>query len=168
MTGGRKELEEILQKLAIKTHTIEHPEVFTVEAMMPYLGEADGVVGKNLFLKDKKKKGLWLVCVVATREINLTDLAKKVGAPGGFRFADETIMLEKLGVGQGCATAYSIFNDIKSEVKLVLDEELVDSSKHNMVYFHPMVNTASTGMSPDDFMKFVKETGHDPIKVGFD
>lgn len=168
MAGGRKELEELFQKLDIKTHTIEHPEVFTVETMMPYLGEANGVVGKNLFLKDKKKKGLWLVCAVATREVNLSDLAKNVGAPGGLRFADEAIMLEKLGVGQGCATAYSLFNDTQSEIKLVLDEELTDSSKHEMVYFHPMVNTASTGISPTDFMTFVKETGHDPILVKFD
>lgn len=167
MAGGRKEFEELLEKLGIKSHTIEHPEVFTVEAMMPHLGEAKGVVCKNLFLKDKKKKGLWLVCTLAEREVNLTELAKKVGAQGGFRFADESLMVEKLGVGQGCATGYSIFNDTNHDVKLVLDEELADSGKHEMIYFHPMVNSASTGIAPEDFLKFAKETGHEPILAKF-
>ena len=50
MLGGRKELMEYLEKLEISTVTVEHPEVFTVEAMMEHLGGISGVVAKNLFL----------------------------------------------------------------------------------------------------------------------
>ncbi|EDO40240.1 predicted protein [Nematostella vectensis] len=169
MTGGRKELMEFLEKLEIKSHTVEHPAVFTVEAMMPYLKDIpNGIVSKNLFLKDKKKKGLWLVSCSANREVKLNDLAKKVGASGGFRFADEAIMVEKLGVGQGCATGFSLLNDRNQDVKFILDAEFTDYSKHDWVYFHPMENTATTGVSPEDFIKFAKATGHDPIVVNFD
>ena len=96
-----------LDNLGSTSETTEHPAVFTVEAMMPYVGHLPGADSKNLFLKDKKKKRLWLVTALASREVNLNDLAKKVGASGGFRFADEAIMLEKLGVGQGCVTPLS-------------------------------------------------------------
>ena len=153
-----------LEKLGISTETVEHPEVFTVEAMMPHLQHIDGAVGKNLFLKDKKKKALWLVTVVADRTVNLAELSKKVGAAGGLRFASEDILQEKLGVGQGCVTPFALFNDSGNEVKFVLDADLVEG-KHAKIYFHPMTNAASTGIKPDDFLKFVSSTGHEPVLV---
>ena len=166
MPGGRKELMDYLEKLGITSETVEHPAVFTVEAMMPYVGHLPGAHSKNLFLKDKKKKRLWLLTVMASREVNLSDLSKKVGASGGFRFADEEIMLEKLGVGQGCVTPLSLFNDIKQEVVFLLDAGCVED-KHEKVYFHPMSNEATTGMTPEDFLKFVRATGHEPTLVHF-
>ena len=42
----------------INYDNVEHPEVFTVDAMMPYLTNVKGAIGKNLFLKDKKTKAL--------------------------------------------------------------------------------------------------------------
>lgn len=166
MVGGRKELMEYLENLEITSETVEHPAVFTVEAMMPYVGHLSGALSKNLFLKDKKKKRLWLFTALATREINLNDLAKKVGAGGGFRFADEAVMLEKLGVGQGCVTPLSLFNDSQQDVTFLLDASFVEDN-HEKVNFHPMTNEATIGMKPEDFIKFVKATGHDPVIVHF-
>ena len=162
---GRESFMKYLAELDITdVEVIEHPEVFTVEAMMPYLKDCRGAVGKNLFMKDKKKKGLWLLSALATREINLAELSKKVGAPGGLRFADESIMIEKLGVSQGCCTAFALFNDKEHSVKFILDSEFLEGG-HERIYFHPMVNTATLGMRPDDFQKFLKATGHEPIFV---
>ncbi|KAM4679390.1 prolyl-tRNA synthetase associated domain-containing protein 1-like isoform 2-T2 [Amazona ochrocephala] len=108
----REELEQRLRDLGIATVTAEHPEVFTVEEMMPHVQHMKGGHSKNLFLKDKKKKGFWLVTLLHNRQINLTDLAKKLGVgSGNLRFADENSMLEKLKVGQGCATPLALFCD---------------------------------------------------------
>ncbi|KAB5518309.1 hypothetical protein PHYPO_G00164230 [Pangasianodon hypophthalmus] len=94
----RTELENLLKSLNIDFVSVEHPEVFTVEEMMPHVQHLHGAVTKNLFLKDKKKKGLWLVSVRHDRQVNLNDLAKKLGVgSGNLRFADEAAMLEKLG-----------------------------------------------------------------------
>uniref|UniRef100_A0A8C6S2Q6 PrdX deacylase domain-containing protein 1 n=1 Tax=Neogobius melanostomus TaxID=47308 RepID=A0A8C6S2Q6_9GOBI len=130
--------------------------VFTVEEMMPHLQAVSGAVSKNLFLKDKKKKGLWLVSARHDRQVNLNDLAKKLGVgSGNLRFADEAIMVEKLKVGQGCATALSLLFDREKSVKF-------------MVYFHPMTNAASMGLKPEDLLRFLRETGHEPILQSFD
>lgn len=56
-------------------------QVFTVEAMMPYLEQIPGAICKNLFLKDKKKK-LYLLSCVHDVEVKLNDIAKAVGASG--------------------------------------------------------------------------------------
>lgn len=166
MLGGRKELMAFLEKLGISTVTVEHAEVFTVEAMMEHLKGISGVVGKNLFLRDKKKC-LWLLSALHDRDVNLKDLSKKVGAPGGLRFADESVLIEKLGVSQGCVTPLALFNDTEGAIKVIMDANFFDGG-HERCYFHPMVNTASTGLVPDDLDKFVKATGHEPILVNFD
>uniref|UniRef100_A0A9L0K4L4 PrdX deacylase domain-containing protein 1 n=1 Tax=Equus asinus TaxID=9793 RepID=A0A9L0K4L4_EQUAS len=142
-------------------------KVFTVEEMMPHIQHLKGAHSKNLFLKDKKKKGYWLVTVLHDRQINLNDLAKQLGVgSGNLRFADETAMLEKLKVGQGCATPLALFCD-DGDVKFVLDSAFLEGG-HEKVYFHPMTNAATMGLSPEDFLTFVKKTGHDPVILNFD
>ncbi|XP_003758322.2 prolyl-tRNA synthetase associated domain-containing protein 1 [Sarcophilus harrisii] len=155
-----------LRDLAIPTVSVEHPEVFTVEEMMPHIQHLKGAHSKNLFLKDKRKKNYWLVTVLHVRKINLNDLAKQLGVgSGNLRFADEISMLEKLKVGQGCATPLALFCD-QGDVRFVLDSAFLEGG-YEKVYFHPMTNTATMGLSPDDFLTFVKKTGHDPMIVKF-
>lgn len=135
---------------------------------MPHVQHLSGAVTKNLFLKDKKKKSLWLVSTRHDRQVNLNDLAKKLSlGSGNLRFADEAIMVEKLKVGQGCATALALFCDKDQSVKFVLDSDLVNGG-HERIYFHPMTNAATMGLKPDDLMKFLKETGHEPVLQSFD
>lgn len=142
-------------------------QVFTVEEMMAHVQHLKGGHSKNLFLKDKKRKEFWLVTVLHDRQVDLNHLAKKLGVgSGNLRFADENAMLEKLQVGQGCATPLALFCD-HGDVRLVLDAGFLEGG-HEKVYFHPMTNGATMGLSPEDFLKFVKSTGHDPIVVHFD
>ncbi|KAG9259879.1 prolyl-tRNA synthetase associated domain-containing protein 1 [Astyanax mexicanus] len=164
----RAELESLLKSLSIEWVCVDHPEVFTVEEMMPHVEHLSGAVTKNLFLKDKKKKGLWLVSVRHDRQVNLNDLAKKLGVgSGNLRFADEAAMMEKLKVGQGCATALALFCDKDQSVKFIMDSDLANGG-HERVYFHPMTNAATMGLKPDDLMKFLKETGHEPVLHSFE
>ncbi|XP_053731269.1 prolyl-tRNA synthetase associated domain-containing protein 1-like isoform X2 [Synchiropus splendidus] len=163
----RAELERFLESLEIQTRCVEHPAVFTVEEMMPHLQDVSGVVAKNLFLKDKKKKTLFLVSTVHSCQVDLNQLAKSLGVGGGnLRFADESLMLEKLKVGQGCATALALLFDKDLSVQLVLDRALVEGP-HPLVFFHPMTNTASLGLHPQDLLRFLEETGHKPILHNF-
>ncbi|XP_053315574.1 prolyl-tRNA synthetase associated domain-containing protein 1 isoform X2 [Spea bombifrons] len=161
MAGGlREELQRYLQELGIQP-------VFTVEEMMPHVQHLEGAHSKNLFLKDKKKKSLWLVTVLHDRQVNLNDLAKKLNVgSGNLRFADEAAMLEKLKVGQGCATPLALFCD-KGDVKFVLDAAFLEGG-HKRLYFHPMTNSATMGLTPDEFTTFLKKTGHDPVVIQFD
>lgn len=135
--------------------------------MIPHVGHLPGLHTKNLFLKDKKKKGLWLLSVRHDKDVNLNDLAKKLSISGGLRLADETILLEKLGVRQGCVTAFALINDVKNEVKFLVDSQLLNGSQER-IYLHPLENSATTGISPSDFKKFLKAVGHDPTLVDFD
>ena len=135
--------------------------------MMPYVKDVPGAVCKNLFMKDKKKKGLWLFTARHDLDVKLNELSKKVGAPGGLRFADESILLEKLGVKQGCVTPFALINDKNNDVKFILDEALV-SGKYERINCHPLSNAATTGVTPEDFKKFLDAVNHPPILVNMD
>ena len=90
-----------------------------------------------------------------------------MSAPGGLRFADEAILQEKLGVGQGCVTPFALVNDKEKEVKFIIDDALLDG-KFETISCHPLANDATTTIKTDDFLKFLKHTGHEPIRVKVD
>lgn len=69
-------------------------------------------------------------------------------------------------VGQGCATALALLFDKNQSVKLVLDRDLLEGG-HDMIYFHPMTNAATMGLRPDDLLRFLTETGHEPVLHSF-
>jgi len=158
---GKAELFNYFTENGIDYDNVDHPAVFTVEEMMPHLKTVTGAITKNLFLKDKKKN-LYLLSAKYDRDIKLNDIAKAIGAKE-LRFADESVMFEKLGVRQGCVTAYALVNDKEKSVKFVVDKELVDGST-DAVNFHPLVNTATTRISSKDFNKFLYLTRHQVIQ----
>lgn len=138
-------------------------QVFTVEQALPHLENTEGKFAKNLFLKDKKKR-LYLFCAPHDADIKLNDLAKLVGATGGLRFADASILEEKLGIQEGSVSVFGIINDTENEVKLVLDQRLLDET-YTKLGFHPMVNSATTSISPCDLKNFIDKTNHEPLIV---
>lgn len=69
-------------------------------------------------------------------------------------------------VGQGCASALALLFDRDQSVRLVLDRDLVEGG-HAMVHFHPMTNAATLGLSPPDLLRFLRETGHEPLLESF-
>lgn len=127
------------------------------------MSHLEGIFAKNLFLRDKKKN-LWLFCAPHDADIKLNVLAKLVNAPGGFRFADESILYDTLGLTQGSVTVFGLVNDTKHDVKIILDSNLLDGT-YSTIYFHPMVNSASTGISSKDLEMFLAKTGHKPIVI---
>lgn len=132
---------------------------------MPHIQHLTGAFCKNLFVKDKKKR-LYLLTALHDRPLQLNAVCKKVGASGGLRLADESILKEKLGVTQGSVTPFAIFNDKAGDVKFILDSDIVNGG-HEKMFGHPMVNTASTAISPEDMMKFAREMGHEPVLLDF-
>ncbi|KAK7140807.1 hypothetical protein R3I94_013173 [Phoxinus phoxinus] len=168
MADLRRSLEEFLERLDIDTTCTDHPEVFTVEEMMPHVAHLSGAATKNLFLKDKRKKGLWLLSARHDRRLDLGELSRRLGLGGGnLRLADEATLLETLGVRQGCVTPLALFLESARAVTVVLDRDLTDGG-HQRLYFHPMTNSATMGLKPDDLLRFLRETAHEPVLLSLD
>ncbi len=121
-------------------------------------GSLPGAHCKSLFLKDRKG-GLWLVVVLEDRRLDLKALADRLGAPR-FSFGSPALLEEVLGVTPGSVTPFALINDAAHRVRVVLDAEML---RQQPVNYHPLTNTATTAISPEDLRRFIAHCGHDPL-----
>ena len=146
-----------LDALGIRHATHHHPAVFTVAESTALRGELPGGHCKSLFLKDRKD-GLWLVVLLEHRQLDLKALADRLAAPR-FSFGSPALLSTVLGVTPGSVTPFALINDGERRVRVVLDAEMLEQDPLN---YHPLVNTATTAVSPADLLKFIAGCGHEP------
>ena len=157
MLQSQDELLAELEKLQIPFTNHEHPAVFTVEEADQHHAGIEGVHSKNLFFKDKKKN-LFLVVTLSDKEINIKALAKKIGMKSP-SFGKPDLLMEVMGVIPGSVTPFAAINIKEHEVKIVLDEEMME---HELLNFHPLVNTATTTIASKDLVKFLEHCNQAP------
>jgi Ala-tRNA(Pro) deacylase len=158
MPATPDELFAYLDTLGIAHKTVKHPAVFTVEEARELRGAIAGGHTKNLFLRDKKG-ALYLVVAAEDAAIELRSLHRVLGASGRFSFGSAELMQETLGVAPGSVTPFGVINDKQARVTLVIDAALMT---HEVLNFHPLVNTATTSISREGLLKFLAATGHAP------
>lgn len=159
-TATRIDLEQRLAALNIDIKTVTHPPLFTVEDSQQLRGDIAGAHSKNLFLKCKKGQ-LWLVVAQEDADINLKRLHAKIGS-GRLSFGRAELLEEVLGVKPGSVTPFALINDTSQRVSVVLDEVLMENETLN---FHPLENTATTSISAQDLLTFIRDCGHEPSIV---
>lgn len=160
MAATPDELFRRLDALGIRHATRHHPPVHTVaEAGAAALrASLPGGHCKSLFLKDRKG-GLWLVVALEHRRLDLKALAERLGAPR-FSFASPALLQQVLGVSPGSVTPFALMNDTGGQVGVVLDADMLREEPLN---YHPLVNTATTSISPGDLRRFIADCGHKPV-----
>ena len=163
MLTTRDDILARLDALGIEHRTELHPPVFTVEEAQAHTRHIPGGHCKNLFLKDKKDR-LWLVTCLDEQAVDLNRLSKLIGA-ARFSFGKAELLREVLGVSPGSVTPLAIANDSDGRVTAVLDTKLL---AHDWVNCHPMQNDATTSLRSADLLRFVRETGHEPVLVDLD
>ena len=159
MPKSKDDLLDQLRGLGIEAATRDHPPLHTVSESQALRGEIPGRHTKNLFLKDKKDN-FFLVTVGEDADVDLKTIHTQIGAASRVSFANADWLMEFLGVLPGAVTAFGVINDTAGRVRTVLDAELMD---HELVNCHPLVNTATTSIAPEDLVRFMRSTGHDPL-----
>jgi Ala-tRNA(Pro) deacylase len=160
MPASRQDLFARLAELGIKTRTVEHDPVFTVEESRELERALPGAHTKNLFLKDDKG-ALFLVVALSSTRVDLKALSRSLPA-GRFSFGRPELLLEHLGVPPGSVTAFAVINDPDRRVRVVLDDELL---KFATINCHPLENTATTNIARPDLLRFIRACGHEPSIV---
>jgi Ala-tRNA(Pro) deacylase len=158
---SRTRLFERFVSLGIAAPTVPYPPHATIEEGKRLRGQMAGTFTKNLLLKDKKGR-LFLLAIHEDRELDLKTLHTRIGASGRLGFAPGERMIEVLGVAPGALTPFGIINDSESLVTVVVDAALLDSAQVN---FHPLVNTESTGLSPEELLTFIGSCDRSPLVV---
>ena len=158
MAASPEDLFAFLDRLGVAHATVEHPPLRTVEESRSLRGQIPGGHSKNLFVKDKKSR-LFLLTLGEETPIDLKRVHEKIGASGRVSFGSGELLEEVWGVRPGAVTPFGAINDKDARVTVVLDSELM---AHARVNFHPLVNTRTTGVSPEGLATFLRATGHEP------
>ena len=158
MPATREKLFERLEELGISTKTIEHEAVFTVAESDLLEQKLPGGHTKNLFLKDAKGR-LFLIVAESHANVNLKTVHKAIGC-ARLSFGKPDLLWQTLGIEPGSVTALSVMNDQdKALDQVIVDEALM---AHDTINCHPLVNTATTAISRDDLVRFIRSCGHEP------
>jgi len=158
MPASPDDLFAYLDTLCVAHKTVSHPAVFTVDEARELRGAVAGGHTKNLFLRDKKGTA-FLVVTLENAAIELKSLHRLLGATGRFSFGSAELMRELLGVEPGSVTPFAAINDMAGRVTVVLDAAMM---AHEVLNFHPLVNTGTTTISQAGLLKFLEATGHRP------
>lgn len=142
--------------------TTDHAAVFRVGEGEGIKDDIPGAHTKNLFLKDAKGR-LWLISAQDDTVIDLKRLHTVIGS-ARLSFGPAELMEATLGVTPGSVTAFGLINDAERRLTFVLDRRLAQAERVN---FHPLTNTATTGVSREGFAKFLSALGVAPIVVDF-
>jgi Ala-tRNA(Pro) deacylase len=162
MPASRADLFAFFDAQGIAHRTLEHPPVFRVEEGREIKAALPGGHTKNLFLKDHKGQ-LWLVSTLGDTAIDIKALPAAIGS-ARLSFGSATLLEDALGVTPGSVTLFAMINDREHRVRLVLDRALFS---HALVNFHPLTNDATTAVSPEDLLAFLKALGVTPVFVDF-
>jgi Ala-tRNA(Pro) deacylase len=153
---NEQKVYEVLQKLEIKYVKYEHEALYTVEEAKKLGICIPGQQCKNLFLRNRKGDVHYLVILDEEKQADLKSLAKQIES-SNLSFASEERLFKYLKVKPGSVTPFGLINDVESSVIVLIDRDL---SASDTINFHPNVNTATLGISYENFEKFLKWHGN--------
>lgn len=162
-SGNEQKVYDVLEKLNISYVQHEHPPVFTVEQAEQHWENITGAHCKNLFLRNKKGNRHYLVILESSKKAALKSLEKQLGEDR-LSFASEERLRKYLGLETGAVSPFGLINDNRKEVQVVIDRDLKKAERIN---FHPNVNTATVGVSFEDFERFLNWCGNRVSYLGF-
>jgi len=152
-----------LDALGIAHKTYDHEPIFTVEQGAHLKAAWPGGHSKNLFLKDKKGQ---LVLISAEDEtvVPLKQLHHHLDV-GRLSFGSAELMEEVLGVTPGAVTIFALMHGgAKRLSHVILDAALMACDP---VHFHPLENTGTTAITPEDLLRFIADCGFQPQIMDF-
>lgn len=147
---------QFLDSHEIDYQLVEHPAVYTVEEAERLVPDMPGMHIKNLLIKDKGAKHLFLLVVGGEKSVDLKALGKLLGV-NKLSFASAEQLRENLGVEPGSVTLLGLYNDKAHRVEVVMDEPVWQAEA---LQCHPLVNTATLAIFHLGVERFLEATGH--------
>lgn len=157
-----QELFERLDELSIPVVKHHHLPVFTVEEARALKGGIPGAHLKNLFLRNKKGR-MWLLVTSADRPLDLKEVGTILGS-GRLSFGSSDRLMKYLGVIPGAVTPLAAINDRSHAVQVAIEEDLLEADALNV---HPLDNSMTASIAPNDLIRFLEAEGHSAQAVRF-
>lgn len=145
---NKEEIYRWLKTSGISYEITEHKAVYNMaelsEAELPW----PEAIGKNLFIRDDKKRGYYLITMRGDKTCDLKAFRKEHGLRV-LSFASAGELEAILG----------LLNDEARQVKFFLDRDFLKPP--GLVGVHPNENTATVWLRPEDLMAVIQAHGNE-------
>ena len=154
---NKQEVYDYLKEKNIWHEITEHRAVYNMDELsqvdIPY-PEANG---KNLFLRDDKKRNYYIITVKGDKRVDLKEFRKKNNTRP-LSFASEDDLMSIMNLIPGSVTPLGLLNNKETKVKVFIDEDFVKSP--GLIGIHPNDNTATVWLKTEDLIDIIKEHGN--------
>lgn len=154
---NKQEVYDYLKEKNIWHEITEHRAVYNMDELsqvdIPY-PEANG---KNLFLRDDKKRNYYIITVKGDKRVDLKEFRKKNNTRP-LSFASEDDLINIMNLIPGSVTPLGVLNNKETKVKVFIDEDFVKSP--GLIGIHPNDNTATVWLKTEDLIDIIKEHGN--------
>lgn len=145
-------ISHYLSSLDIAFERLEHEPFFTVEETLGAYAQMGIPENKSLFVRDEKKRRLFLVVIAGEKRADLKNLAQAFGEKR-LSFCSPQTLEEKLCTSPGSVSPFGLAMPEAAKIEVLFDLDLL-SSEH--IGFHPNLNTETWKLKTQDFKKFLE------------
>ena len=160
---GKEEIYKLLEEKGIWHEIEEHGAVWTMEDLAKLDLKYPEYDAKNVFVRDDKKQGFYLITVKDDKRVDLKKFKEDYNTRR-LSFVSDNDLLEILNLTPGSVTPLGLLNDKECKVTFCLDKDFVESDK-KIIGVHPNDNTATVWLKVDDLLDIIKEHGNEVIYV---
>ena len=152
---NKQETYDYLDRAGIRYEVTDHPAVYNMaeleQVSLPY-PDRDG---KNLFVRDDKKKNFYLITVAGEKRVDLKEF-RKVHGLRPLSFASPAQLMERMGLVPGAVTPLSLLQDEDKKITLYLDRFFAGG----LIGVHPNDNTATIWLAAEDLVRVIEDHGN--------
>ena len=141
----QEKVYKLFAQLNIPYEVVEHEALLSQADNEKNPRNIDGVILKNLFIRNKAKNKYYLYVLPLEKRADLKELSDCLGN-SRFSFGNDVELEAKLGIRPGSVSLLNIIGVETTDVTFVIDREVYD---HDRISLHPNDNTASMIFSPD-------------------
>lgn len=153
---------DLLDKLGIVYHRIDHEAAMTMEACAAIDEALDATICKNLLLCNRQCTDFYLLMLPGDKVFKTSVLSKQIGS-SRLSFASGEYMEQFLDITPGSLSVLGLMNDKDHRIQLLIDADVL---KGEYIGCHPCINTSSLRLRTNDLMeKILPATKHEPRLV---
>lgn len=151
-----REIYHYLDGLGLDFKSFHHEAAPTVEHVAALEQYLEGRHCKNLFMRNSRGDQHYLVIAPHDKPLDMKLVARAIPSTR-LSFAQPEILLDLMGLTPGSVTPFGLIRDKDRAVKVILDTDILS---FDGICFHPGNNEATTTISLESLLCFLKSTGH--------
>ena len=151
---NEQEIYKYLKDSNIWYEITEHKAVYNMKELSQINFPYKGVIGKNLFVRDDKKRNYYLITIKQDKKLDLKEFRKNNNTRP-LSFASKKDLMNILNLTPGSVTPLGLLNDKEASITFFIDKDFLSES--HIIGVHPNDNTKTVWLMVEDLLTIIKK-----------